>query len=141
VLLLWRQRRRRALAEGAWRSDASNASKDAIVAHDLLDNASHGPVDPARLRAVRDQVETATTRLAHVAAAAPDNDARERTCAVEQALRDYMFAVEAEQLLRDHSTPPSADQLGAADSTRREHARQLENAMAELSQRVSPASG
>jgi hypothetical protein len=128
--------RRRAAnsAKRDWNAAAASARRDAELTRDMLSGeARPGEVeDRARQRAVDDNVARVSARFEQLAANAPDDASQRNATAVATALRGYLFALEAERLLRNAPTPPSAEQLTAADATRRSRANDLEAALAAL---------
>jgi hypothetical protein len=65
---------------------------------------------------------------------------RRHSIGVATSLRGYFFALEAEQMLHNAPTAPTADQLGTADATRRARAAELEAAVAAIRAHVAPKS-
>jgi hypothetical protein len=134
----------RARASGAakrdWNAAAASAVRDADLTRDMLvGEARPGePEDAARHHAVADNVERVSARFDQLAGQAPDDEAHRAAAAVASSLRGYLFALEAENLLRAAPTPPTADQLASADATRRARADELDRALAVMRQRTSP---
>ena len=99
---------------------------------DLLRATEGQPIDAARLTALRQRVDASGVELGNLAAAAPDDGARASVRGAEESLRGYLFALEAEQLLRDGATAPSAEALERADATRRSHAGALDDSLTRI---------
>jgi hypothetical protein len=95
------------------------------------------PDDPARHDALRGSVERAASQFEQLATLAPSDAPRQNARRVANALRGYLFALEAEQLLRTSATPPTAEQLAAADGARRGRATDLDAALAAIRASVS----
>ena len=79
-----------------------------------------------------------STRFDQLAADAPGDTERRDATSVATALRGYLFALEAERLLRDAPTPPTADQLAAADTTRRARTTDLDTGIAAMRTHLGP---
>jgi hypothetical protein len=126
-------------AEETWGVAASSALRDAELTRDMLEGEARPgePEDPSRRTAVRDNVERVAARFDQLAAGAPNDDAKRQAAAVASSLRGYQFALEAEQLLRAAPTPPSADQLAAADAARRSRAGELDAGLAAIRARLT----
>jgi hypothetical protein len=135
----------RARAAGAtkrdWNAAAASALRDADLTRDMLSGEARPgePEDAARHHAVTDNVERVSGRFEQLAGQAPDDESHRDAAAVASSLRGYLFALEAERLLRGAPTPPTADQLATADSARRARADDLDRALAVMRQRTSPA--
>jgi hypothetical protein len=133
----------RARAAGAakrdWNVAAASALRDADLTRDMLagEPRPDEAEDAARHHAVTDNVERVSARFEQLAGQAPDEEAHNSAAAVASSLRGYLFALEAERLLRGAPTPPTADQLGSADATRRARADELERALAAMRRRTS----
>jgi hypothetical protein len=123
--------------EQAWRARLLPVRRDAGVTRDLLDAAASSTIDPARLASLHRQVDTTALALGDVAASAPDDGSRSRVAATAEALRGYMFALEAEQLLRSGPNAPTADALERADTTRRDHASALAEALRRVDELIA----
>jgi hypothetical protein len=123
-----------------WQGSAASALRDAELTRDMLEGEARPDQaeDPARFAAVRDKVNTVANRFDRLAANAPDDGARRSSAGIAESLRGYFFALEAERLLHDAPTPPSADQLATADATRRGRAADLDAAIAQLRSAVTP---
>jgi hypothetical protein len=130
-------------AKRSWNAAAASALRDADLTRDMLAGEARPgePEDAARHHAVNDNVERVSARFEQLAAQAPDEEAHRQAAAVASSLRGYLFALEAERLLRDAPTPPTADQLASADATRRARADELERALAAMRQRTDTAPG
>jgi hypothetical protein len=128
----WRRRQQQARAADAWRVELATTTSDVTAARDLLHDAAGGPIAPDRLESLRHQADTAAAGLARLGATAPDDDARARTGAAEQALRTYVVAIDAEQLLHTQTPPASDDALADANVTRRTRAAALDEALSGL---------
>src|SRR5271165_422044 len=116
VVLVGSRSRRR--AEQAWAESARPAADQAIVARNLLDEPG------ARDDATRRQ--------------APGDDARAGAASAAGALREAMFALESERLLRAGPNPPTGDQLAQADQARRTAFAHLDSSLAGLQARIGP---
>src|SRR5215831_18533441 len=90
---------------------------------------------------VAQHVDAAGIELDRATAAAPDDTRRDATAAVAASLRGLQFAIESESLLRNGTTPPTADQLAQADVTHRTRARELDQSLARLDGLIPPAEG
>jgi hypothetical protein len=123
-----------------WQGSAASALRDAELTRDMLEGEARPDQseDPARFTAVRDKVNTVANRFDQLATGAPDDDARRSAAGIAESLRGYFFALEAERLLHDAPTPPTADQLATADATRRGRAADLNTAIAQLRSAVTP---
>jgi hypothetical protein len=64
--------------------------------------------------------------------------AGDNSMSVASSLRGYFFALEAEQLLHGAPTSPTADQLAAADATRRARNADLQTAVEKIRAYVTP---
>jgi hypothetical protein len=125
----WRRRQQQARAAEAWRAELATTTVDVTTARDLLHDAAGESIEPARLESLRHQADAAAAGLGRLAATAPDDDARSRTSAAEQALRNYVVAIDAEQLLRTQTPPASDDALADANVTRRARGDALDEAL------------
>jgi hypothetical protein len=134
VYLLLRRRRLLAQARATWLERAAKASDDATTVRGLLDAAATDHVDADRMEALRHQTDAAAAALAQLSTTAPDDESRQRTAQADQALRGYMLAIEAEQLVPTESEDARAD----ANVTRRARATDLDQALAQLDQLVHP---
>ena len=99
--------------EQAWRARLVSVRRDAGVTRDLLDAAAAAgtTIDAARLGSLRRQVDATSLNLGELATTAPDEVARSRVGDVAEALRGYVFALEAENLLRSGTSAPTAEAL------------------------------
>lgn len=138
LLVLSRQRRQ---AGARWQLEASSALEQAQLASQLLVSDTAPASDPPRHAAIRLQVEEAAEALDQASIVAPDDAARQSTMAVAEALRGLLFAQEADQLLRDGTQAPTAEQLAQADAAQRGRAAQLDASMRALAQRIGPLPG
>ena len=138
VLVFVRRSANRAKSE--WKNAAASALRDADLTRDMLaDEAPPGVAEDAtRLRAVRESVERVATNFDQLAANAPNDEMRRRSIGVATSLRGYFFALEAEQMLHNAPTAPTADQLGTADATKRARAVELDAAVAAIRAHVVP---
>ena len=138
IIVLVRMRQSRNRAEHAWRADAARTGDNAALARSMLDDeARPGEIEDATHRAtVRDRVEAVAASLDRLAATAPDDSGRQSATNAAESLRGLAFAHEAERLLREAPTPPTADQLAGADHTRRTRAGELDAALARLRERA-----
>jgi hypothetical protein len=133
-----RRHQSQAAAARVWTDDLSRKIIDVQLGRDLLDDATRSAIDPSRLESLRHQIDATATELAELAARAPNDDARARTTAAEQALRGYLLAVEGEFLLRDSTTPPTSDAVAEAAVNRRSHAHALDEALTRLHELLAP---
>jgi hypothetical protein len=138
VVVFVRRHQSNATASRAWIDEMSARITDVRLGRDLLDDATRTAIVPSRLETLRHQIDATVTELAQLAARAPNDDARTRTTAAEQALRGYLLAVEGEFLLRDTTTPPTSDAVAEAAVNRRSHAHALDEALARLDQLRAP---
>ena len=122
----------------AWRHDAEPALGAAMIARDLLPEGVNDIVDLAHWRSVQDQTEQAARGLESVAATGPSKEATSAAHATAQALRNVVFALEAERLLTASTRPPTAEQLGAAAANTRSRRSELDAGIGQLTQIVSP---
>jgi hypothetical protein len=134
----WRRRQARARAATAWHAQLSNACVNAKAARDLLHNEAGEPIAADRLAVLRRQADAAAAEFNRLATSAPDINARTQTETTERALRGYMTAIDAEQLLRTQTPPASEDALADANVTRRARADELDNAMTSLEELQRP---
>jgi Zn-dependent oligopeptidase len=132
--------RNRNRAKGTWKEAAASALRDADLVRDMLASEAQpgAPEEVTRVAAVRDNVERVATRFDGLASSAPTDNMRRSSTSVASSLRGYFFALEAEQLLHGAPTTPTADQLAAADATKRTRAGDLEAAVADIRAYVSP---
>ncbi len=123
-----------------WNASATSALRDADLTRDMLaGEAEPGqPEDAARLTAVRSSVDRVATTFEQLAADAPSDGLRQRATSLASSLRGYLFALEAEQLLRRAPTPPSGEQLASADATKRARAADLDAAISGIRAEVVP---
>jgi hypothetical protein len=123
-----------------WQGAAASALRDADLTRDMLAGEARPDEteDPTRFNAVRDKVDTVATRFDQLATSAPNDEARRNAGAVAESLRGHFFALEAERLLQDAPTTPTAEQLATADATRRGRASDLDGAIAALRAFVTP---
>jgi hypothetical protein len=134
---LWLRSRAHKQAATAWRERARGAVADAKVARDLLYDAA-GTTDATRLATVRQQADTTAATLEDLSRSAPSDSSGAAAANVAQSLRSYGFALEAERLLRDGASAPTAAELEQADATRRGHAQTLDAAIAQLDTIAGP---
>jgi hypothetical protein len=135
--LLWRRRRSRERAAAAWRDELAHAYADARTTSDVLHASATGPIDGARLDALRSEAVATAAALGALSTRAPDDQARTLTKTAEEALHSYLLAIEAEQLVRDQPAP-SDDALADANVTRRARGEDLDRALAALDGLVNP---
>ncbi len=133
LLLLARSRRQ---ARTVWIDLARPALQQTVVVRSLLAERG-GRDDRERRESIDAQVERAGEALSHLVEAAPDEPPRLAAAATASALRNLLFADEAERLLRAGGAP-TGDQLFEADAARRSAALQLDAALAELNTLVNP---
>jgi hypothetical protein len=140
IVALLVRRRSRGSARRSWNTDAASALGDAQLVRDMLEGEAQPdqPEDATRQTAVRTNVERTASRFEQLATAAPNDNAGREASNVATSLRGYLFALEAERLLRTAPTPPTADQLASADATRRARASDLDDAISALRARIAP---
>jgi hypothetical protein len=138
VLVLLRRSANREKSE--WRNAAASALRDADLTRDMLaDEARPGEAeDAARVAAVRGTVERVAGQFDQLATSAPNDAMRSSSIGVATSLRGYFFALEAEQMLHNAPTSPTADQLAAADAAKRARAAELEAAMSAIRADIAP---
>jgi hypothetical protein len=130
--LWWRRRQKLAAVAAAWHNELAATRDQVKSTRDLLHDAAGTTIGPDRLESLRHQADAAAIALAHLSTTAPDDDKRTRTDATEHALRSYVVAIDAEQLLRTQTPPASEDTLADANVTRRARADALDQAIARL---------
>jgi hypothetical protein len=135
VALLYRSRKKRAVETG-WRHAAIPALGDAQLARESLVSGTAASDDPEVRGAAATQVEKAAVALEKAAGSAPGAQAASTATAAAGSLRGLAFAVEADRLLRNGSTPPTGLQLAQADEARRARTTELNTALARLSTRI-----
>jgi hypothetical protein len=140
VALLYRSRKKRAVETG-WRHAAIPALSDAQLARESLVSGTAASDDPEVRGAAAAQVEKAAVALEKAARSAPEAQAASTATAAAGSLRGLAFAVEADRLLRNGSTPPTGLQLAQADEARRARTTELNTALARLSTRISSGRG
>ena len=139
VLVLALRRRNRLEAEATWRRQTAGVLDGARLARELLPASGRDIPDPVRWQVVRDQVEAAAVDLERAAASAPAPDAAGAAGTTADALRNLVFALEADRLLRDGTRPPTPEALAQADATCRARAAELDAGLARLDALVHPA--
>jgi hypothetical protein len=127
ALILRNRQHKKGLAQ--WLIIARPARDNAVIARDLMTSATTERGAPTG-QPVTAQVDAAAAELDRAAADAPDDERRDASVAVATGLRGLQFALEAETLLRQGSTQPTADQLAQADTTHRQRAMELDQALA-----------
>jgi hypothetical protein len=140
IIVLVLLRRSSNSTKSEWKDSAASALRDADLARDILaDEARPGdPEDATRVTAVRDTIERVASQFDQLAASAPNDDMRRSSIAMASSLRGYFFALEAEQMMHNAPTTPTADQLGTADATKRARAAELEAAATAIRTYVAP---
>jgi hypothetical protein len=129
VLLIARTRRQG--REATWQGLTGPAIAAAELARDLV--LSLTETDDAQRRAnVAIQVDQAVSGLERAAASAPDETDAAKCTRCAESLRGLAFAVEADHLMRSGGSPPTGEQLAAADAARRNRAADLEAALRDL---------
>jgi hypothetical protein len=138
LVILARKRNR---AKKEWKDAAASSLRDADLVRDMLaGEARPGETeDTTRVGAVRDNVERVATRFDELASSAPNDDMRAGSTSVANSLRGYFFALQAEQLLHGAPTSPTADQLAAADATKRARNAELQAAIEKIRAYAAPA--
>jgi hypothetical protein len=138
LVVLARNRNR---AKKEWKDAAASSLRDADLVRDMLaGEARPGETEEAtRVAAVRDNVERVSAKFDQLASTAPNDEMRDNSTSVASSLRGYFFALEAEQLLHGAPTSPTADQLAAADATKRARNADLQTAVERIRAYVSPA--
>jgi hypothetical protein len=139
VLVLAARSRNR--AKKVWKDAAASSLRDADLVRDMLaGEARPGEAEEAtRAAAVRDSVERVSGKFEQLASTAPNDEMRDSSMSVASSLRGYFFALEAEQLLHGAPTSPTADQLAAADATKRARNADLQAAVDKIRAYVAPA--
>jgi hypothetical protein len=137
VYLWWQQRRSKARAATLWRAQLAMSYDDAMTVRNLL-AAAGDEIEADQLEALRHQTDTAAGALGQLSSTAPDEASRARTTEAEQALRSYMLAIEAEQLLHGDAAA-SEDARADANVARRSRATALDEALARLDQLIRPS--
>src|SRR5664280_2290394 len=140
VAMLYRSRKKRAVETG-WRHAAIPALSDAQLARESLVSGTAASDDPEVRGAAAAQVEKAAVALEKAAGSAPGAQAASTATAAAGSLRGLAFAVEADRLLRNGSTPPTGLQLAQADEARRARTTELNTALARLSTRIRSGRG
>jgi hypothetical protein len=130
--LWWRRRRKLAAAAAAWHTELVTTRDEVRSTRNLLNDAAATTIEPARLESLRYQADAAAVALAHLSTTAPDDEKKSQTEATEQALRGYVMAIDAEQLLRTQIPPATEDALADANVTRRARGEALDQAMTGL---------
>jgi hypothetical protein len=138
VLVVLTRNRNREKKE--WKDAAASSLRDADLVRDMLaGEARPGETEEAtRVAAVRDNVERVSAKFDQLASTAPNDEMRDNSMSVASSLRGYFFALEAEQLLHGAPTSPTADQLAAADATRRARNADLQTAVEKIRAYVTP---
>ena len=133
-------RRNAQRAKQAWQAETLSALRDAELTRDMLEGEARPdqPEDATRQATVHDNVERVATNFEGLANRAPNDEARGNATAVASSLRGYLFALEAERLLRNAPTTPTAEQLATADATRRQRATDLDAALGKTRAYVDP---
>jgi hypothetical protein len=111
---------------------------EAIMARSLLPASGTEISDDAHWNGVRDQVERASARLEAAGGKAPSPATTSAMLETAEALRGWVFAIEAQRLLYGGVRPPTADQLADADGVLRARRSDAGNALARLGQLVRP---
>jgi hypothetical protein len=134
IIMLIVRRRGAAATQHDWQSAAHSSLRDAELTRDMLQGEAKPDQaeDAGRHAAVQSNVERVASRFEQLAAHAPNDASHRAAASVASSLRGYLFALEAERLLRGAPTPPSADQLLAADEARRARASELDDALTAL---------
>ena len=138
VIAVFVTRRNRLQADRAWRHATVGALDGARLARDLLPGSGSDIPDPARWQEVRDRVDQAAASLEAAAAAAPAPEGADAARATSRALRNLVFALEADRLLRDGTRVPTPDQLAQADATSRARRAELDAGLSRLDRLVHP---
>ena len=127
---------KRRQAGDAWLPSARAGFESALLARGLLVAQPTGGDE--QLPRVRAQAEDAARALDRVAAGAPDEQGRQASASVAEGLRGVMFTLEAESLLRNGPTAPTAEQLAEADVARRRRGAELDAALGQLDAMTRP---
>jgi hypothetical protein len=132
--------RNRGREKQQWKDAAASSLRDADLVRDMLaGEARPGETEEStRVAAVRDNVERVSVRFDQLASGAPNDEMRDSSSRVASSLRGYFFALEAEQLLHGAPTSPTADQLAAADATKRARNADLQTAVEKIRAYVTP---
>ena len=122
--------RRRKEDADSWLPQARAGLENASLARSLLIAQPTGGDE--QVAQVRAQAEDAAQALDRVAASAPDEQRRQASSSVAEGLRGVLFCLEAERLLRNGATPPTAAQLSEADVARRRRSGELDASLSQL---------
>jgi hypothetical protein len=123
----------------AWRRDAEPALGAAVLARDLLPEGVYDITDIGHWQSVRNQVEQAARGLDSVATTGPSAEATTAARESAHALRNVVFALEAERLLTTSGRPPTAEQLAAAAAATAARRLELDAGISQLTPIVAPA--
>jgi hypothetical protein len=137
ALLIARSRRQGREAE--WRRSALTAVAAAELARDLVLNQAPSD-DPQRRSSVAVQVDEAAGSLEQLAGSAVDESEGALSGRSAESLRGLAFAVEADHLMRSGGEHPTGAQLAAADDARRRRQVELDTALRQLRQAITPES-
>jgi hypothetical protein len=132
------RRRNRDRAELAWRQEAQGALDGARLARGLLPVSAGEIPDAARWQSVREQVEQAALALERAGSAAPTPEGAASARRAAESLRGMVFALESDQLLRDGTKVPTADELAQADALCRARGAELDVTLGSLEGLVRP---
>jgi hypothetical protein len=134
-LLLARSRRHGRVTD--WQRSVLPAVTSTELARNLV--LSQKETDDAQHRAsVGAQVDDAVNGLERGAASAPDEARRGLCQRCADSLRGLAFAVESDHLMRSGGEHPTGQQLAAADQARRSRSAELDSALADLKDEVTP---
>lgn len=96
--------------------------------------------DEAGRRQLEAEVEDAAATLERLGLDAPDQEAGNMARRAAEQLRSLMFAIRAEELLRD-GPPPTGEQLAEADRMRRTHATELDATIEQIRTHIGDTPG
>jgi hypothetical protein len=136
VLLLRRRNQERAL--DAWRHETEGAVDAARVVQGLLPLSGQDISDSVHWQSTREQVEQAAALLDQSSTRAPTHEAASSARRTAGAMRELAFALESGRLLRESTSPPTAEQLVESDAATRARTANLEVALASLEVVVHP---
>ena len=137
LLALAARNRRRTVEE--WRAKATGVVDDAHLARSLLPVSGTDVPEDAHWRAVRARAEQAARSLDTLSTDAPSEEMTGVTQRAASSMRDLVFALDSDRLLREGSQPPTAEQLAEADTSIRARTLALDTALSTLDTMVKPS--
>jgi hypothetical protein len=138
VIVMAVGRRNRQQAEAAWRRATVGALDGARLAQGLLPASGSDIPEPVHWQEVRNRVDQAAAALDVAAQGAPSPEGAEAVRSSAGAMRNLVFALEADRLLRDGTRAPTPEQLAQADATSRARRAELDAGLARLDRLVHP---